>query len=155
MSQRHDDRAPLHSALDHDDASGHPPRLTGPVGGDAPSAQQLGQIKAEHHPPAHLNETVPASADKHLYDKLPQLTDDELRRLSVLDTGAALEQGGVYLDLNDVAAGPFTAEGGMTAGATQHLIAKRETDYLLWNQLTGRDANGDGVVDAAQGGGRS
>lgn len=116
---------------------------------DGPSAAQLAQERATAGPPGHTGESEAAVLDKHLHRRLPDLTDDELRRLTVLESGAALQQGSVYLDLNDLAAGPFTAQGGQTAGGDHRYIAKKETDYELWNRLTGRDVDGDGVPDNA------
>jgi hypothetical protein len=58
----------------------------------------------------------------------------------VLEPGTRLEQGGVYLDLNRLADGPFQALGGHEATTANRLIAKRDTDYELWNRLAGQDA---------------
>jgi hypothetical protein len=55
----------------------------------------------------------------------------------VLETGTALEQGGTYLDLNDRPRGPFKATGGQEAGPANRYVAKRDTDYELWNRLVG------------------
>ncbi len=78
-------------------------------------------------------------ADKELTEQLSQLTDDELSRLAVIDPGTPLPQGSVFLDLNDLKAGPFKAIGGQEAQPGQKLIGKGETDYELWNRLAGRD----------------
>lgn len=77
--------------------------------------------------------------DKDLAEQLSQLTDDELGRLAIIDPGTPLPQGSVFLDLNDLKAGPFKAIGGHEAKQGQRLIAKSETDYELWNRLAGRD----------------
>lgn len=122
-------------------------RVAGPVDDGAPSAGQLAQERATMPPPGHVGESHAAVTDKEVHRALPELTDDELRRLSVLDHDAALDQGGVYLDLDDLGTGPFTAMGGETAGERGRVISKQETDYLLWNRLTGRDTDGDGVPD--------
>ena len=74
---------------------------------------------------------------------LPRLDNAELARLSVLEPGTPLEQGGIYLDLNDRASGPFKAIGGQAAGRRTRLIAKRDTDYELWNRLAGRHREPD------------
>jgi hypothetical protein len=124
-------------------------RVTGPAADAGPSAGQLAQERAVSGPPGHVGETREAITDKGIHRALPELSDDHLRRLSVLEDGAALEQGGTYLDLDDLAAGPFTAMGGETATG-RRVVSKRETDYELWNRLTGRDADGDGVRDEAQ-----
>ena len=78
-------------------------------------------------------------ADKELTERLSQLTDDELGRLAIIEPGTPLPQGSVFLDLNDLKAGPFKAIGGQEAEKNQKLIGKSETDYELWNRLAGRD----------------
>lgn len=83
--------------------------------------------------------TTPAVADKELHDRLSGLTDDELARLPVIDAGTKLEQGGIYFDLNHPEKGAFKAIGGHEATADNRYIAKRDTDYLLWNQIVGQD----------------
>ena len=87
---------------------------------------------------AHLDSEA-GSDDKAVMDRLPELTDDELSRLSILGPGTPLEQGSVYLDLNNRGRGPFKAIGGMEAEPNQKLIAKSMTDYELWNAIAGRD----------------
>lgn len=77
------------------------------------------------------------SEDKHVHDTLPELTDDELSRLSVLQPGTALDQGAVYLDLHNRARGPFKALGGQEVGPSEQIISKKMTDYEMWNYLTG------------------
>lgn len=85
----------------------------------------------------HGDESRPAVDDKELHRTL-DLTADELARLSLLETGTRLEQGGSYVDLDDRERGPFTAIGGQEAGAGQRIVAKRDTDYELWNRLVGQ-----------------
>jgi hypothetical protein len=88
---------------------------------------------------SHAAESVPAADDKALHERLRDLSNDELARLSILEPGARLEQGGVYLDLNRLADGPFKALGGHEAGPANRFIAKRDTDFELWNRLAGDD----------------
>ena len=88
----------------------------------------------------HAMESRPGVADQALHDRLRDLSDDELARLAILEPGARLEQGGIYLDLNDLDAGPFKAIGGHVATGANRYIAKRDTDYLLWNRLAGADS---------------
>jgi hypothetical protein len=78
---------------------------------------------------------VPAVDDKALYARLPDVTSDELSRLQVLEPGTRLEQGGTYVDLNRLAEGSFKALGGHEATKGDRYIAKRDTDYELWNRL--------------------
>src|SRR5213082_2949968 len=80
---------------------------------------------------------IPAERIKRLHARLDELTDAELERLSVLEAGARLRQGSVYLDLTALEAGPFVAGGGQAAKPGRHLISKAETDHELWNRLTG------------------
>ena len=87
----------------------------------------------------HLDESEPASADKEMHRKLQDLTNDELGQLSILVPGTRLEQGGSYLDLNNRGRGAFTAMAGDEAAQGSRLIAKRDTDYVLWNRLTGTE----------------
>lgn len=88
----------------------------------------------------HADESVAGDTDKALHDKLPELTNDELSRLSLLEPGTRLEQGGLYLDLNNRGDGLFKAIGGQEATSRTRLIAKRDTDYELWNRLAGEDS---------------
>ncbi len=123
----------------------------GPEPGDDEFALDL----AERDPTGHLgpragheDESVPASSDKSLHGRLEELREDELTRLSILEPGTRLERGGTYLDLNDVERGPFTARGGQEAHPNNRYIAKRDTDYELWNRLLadggGREERGSG-----------
>jgi hypothetical protein len=89
--------------------------------------------------PSFADESMAGIDDKVLHERLPMLSNDELSRLAILEPGTRLEQGGVYLDLNRLADGPFKALGGHEATAETRYIAKRDTDYELWNRLAGRD----------------
>lgn len=74
-----------------------------------------------------------------LHRLLPNLNDDELRRVTVLRPGDMLEQGATYLDLRHMDRGEFTAQKPEQVGpATMNLIIpKQGTDYLVWNKLRG------------------
>jgi hypothetical protein len=76
---------------------------------------------------------------KDLNRELPNLTDDELKQLTIVPVGAQLEQGAVYFDLNDPGAGEIKARGDMTAGPENRYVAKQDVDYQLWNALIGVD----------------
>jgi hypothetical protein len=106
------------------------------------------------HPPEYredLNPKSPMSADevsgamqprqlseiKEAHERLPQLTNAELRDVPVLREGDPLRQGREYIDLAARQPRPFKAMGGMTAGAENWYVPKSETDYVLWNRLTG------------------
>ncbi len=86
----------------------------------------------------HVEESTPAADDKELTAELAGLDSEELARLSVLAAGARLEQGGTYVDLDDLEEGPFKAIGSQEAGPDNRFVAKRDTDYELWNRLVGQ-----------------
>ena len=119
-------------------------QATNPTGADPVDSSFIEEM-APGTPPSggHADESVNAASMKELHNQLNELTSDELSRLAVLETGARLDQGGVYLDLNDLSRGPVQAIGGQTAEQGQRLIAKRDTDYELWNRLAGRDDQPD------------
>jgi hypothetical protein len=115
--------------------------LTNPVGPqreDPSFAEQLAPVETGPGG-GHMAESAPAADDKVLHNRLPELTSDELSRLQVLEPGTRLEQGGMYLDLNRLAEGPFKALGGHDATKADRYVAKRDTDYELWNRLVGED----------------
>jgi len=85
----------------------------------------------------HAQESRSAVDDKDLHVRLQVLDDDELARLLILQPGARLEQGGTYVDLNDASRQPFKALGSQQADADHRYVAKRDTDYELWNLLVG------------------
>ena len=111
----------------------------GPRAGGGLSAEELSAQAMASGTPGHVDESASGVADKELHDLLPVLDNAELARLSVLAPGTPLDQGGIYLDLNDLGRGPFKAIGGQEAEGGARLIAKRGTDYELWNRLAGRD----------------
>jgi hypothetical protein len=117
--------------------------LTNPVGpqsDDTSFAEQPAPI--ETWPSGgHVAESAPAVEDKDLHERLPELTSDELSRLQVLEPGTRLEQGGTYVDLNRLNEGPFKALGGHEATQNDRYVAKRDTDYELWNRLVGDDGD--------------
>ncbi len=86
----------------------------------------------------HIDESLPAAGAKELAAELDMLSSDELARLSILTMGAQLIQGGTYVDLNDLAGGPFKAMGSQEAGPDNRYVSKRDTDYELWNRLVGQ-----------------
>lgn len=89
-------------------------------------------------PGGHADESRPAAEDKRVEARLgDRLSADEFARLTILEPGTRLEQGGTYLDLDDPARGPFKAIGGQEAGHRNRYVAKRDTDYELWNRLVG------------------
>ena len=66
---------------------------------------------------------------------LADLTNDELKSISIVPTGTRLMQGAKYIDLNHLELGEFTATSESVAGSENSYVAKKETDYVLWNRL--------------------
>lgn len=99
-------------------------------------AEDIAQETPQKIREEHL-EASAASDDKHVANSLPELTDDELSRLSILQPGTSLEQGAVYFNLKDRARGPFKAIGGQETSKSDQIIAKKMTDYEMWNRITG------------------
>ena len=81
----------------------------------------------------------PGSEDKTLHERFADMTPSDLDRLTIIPAGTDLEQGAVYFDLDRPGEGPFKAIGGDAAGPGTRLIAKRETDYELWNRIVSED----------------
>ena len=117
--------------------------LTNPVGPQAEDTSFADQLAPVETRPGggHVAESAPAVDEKVLHDRFPELTSDELSRLQVLEPGTRLEQGGIYIDLNRLSEGPFKALGGHEATDRDRYVAKRDTDYELWNRLVGEDAD--------------
>jgi hypothetical protein len=120
-------------------------QLTNPKGPEPVDTSFADQMAPDTtgEPGGHADESVSAVDDKDLRSKFAGLKNDELARLAVIERGTQLEQGGTYLDLNQLDKGPFKALGGHAAAPDERLIAKRDTDYLIWNRLVGQDAEPD------------
>ncbi|HEY3112035.1 MAG TPA: hypothetical protein VGL23_24990 [Chloroflexota bacterium] len=74
---------------------------------------------------------------KDIHDRLRDMDDDILRGIPILPEGSRLEQGAVYFDLRDPAAGELKARGDMVAGPGQALVPKDAVDHYTWNWLIG------------------
>lgn len=115
-------------------------QLTNPKGPepvDESFELQLHPNDPELDPPGHAEESLPADQLKDVVNELPELSGEELSRLTVLELGTELEQGGTYLDLDNPDRVPFKALGGHRVQDGQRVISKRDTDYLLWNEIVG------------------
>ena len=115
----------------------------GPPPVDPSFDEQLAPDTSTAAPGGHAEESVAAVDDKRLHEHLPQLSSAELGRLAILEPGTSLEQGGTYVDLNDLGRGPFKAIGGQEAGREHRYVAKRDTDYELWNRLVGQETEAE------------
>lgn len=126
-------------AQTHDVAREAHTNPTGPERGNEDFAADIAPQGATAECAGHTTESRAGVDDKQLHSRLDEFSNDELAQVRILDPGTQLHQGSVYLDLNDLASGPFQAIGGQTAGDNDRYIAKRDTDYALWNRLTGDD----------------
>ncbi len=106
---------------------------------DAASAERDLRDREPAVGPDYSEHTIPASEIKELIRRYPELSDSELNRLDVVKPGTQLLQGSVYLDLAALEKGPFKAIGGEVVQPGQRLIAKRWTDYDIWNRFAGQD----------------
>jgi hypothetical protein len=86
---------------------------------------------------------------KDLHDQFSDLRDDELKQIPVLNDGSRLEQGAVYFDLRHPERGETRARGDMVAGPQNWYVPKSQTDYQLWNLITGV-GNPDRLGDLTQ-----
>jgi hypothetical protein len=74
---------------------------------------------------------------KDVHQTWSDLSNADLKQLPVLPEGTRLEQGAVYLDLNDPQRGEIKALGNMEAERQHRYVAKKSVDYQLWNALLG------------------
>jgi hypothetical protein len=74
---------------------------------------------------------------KGVHRQFHGFTDDELKRIPIVPPGTRLEQGAVYVDLQDPLLREFKATGDMEAQANSWYVPKSEVDYQLWNRLIG------------------
>lgn len=150
--QRSDDTSPGDARQPYSDSGGPQARhaqthdvrreeLTNPTGPeprDDSFDDDLGSIEAPSALGGHVDESIPATDDKRVQARVGDiLSPDEMARLTVLEPGADLEQGGVYLDLEDSERGPFKAFGGKSAEKRGRYVAKRDIDHELWAKLAG------------------
>ena len=116
---------------------------TNPKGPQPRGEEFTAEIMAQS-PPAqhggHPDESRPADEDKALHTRLAVLDRAELAQVRVLEPGTQLQQGAIYLDLNDLERRPFKAMGGQEVRTGDRYIAKRDVDYDLWNRLVGEDS---------------
>jgi hypothetical protein len=95
-------------------------------------------LESEASGGGHVDESFLATDDKALRAQLRDFDADDLKRISLLTVGTRLEQGSTYVDLNDPARVPFKALGDQEAGADNRYVAKRDTDYEMWDRLVGQ-----------------
>ena len=74
---------------------------------------------------------------KGVHRQFHGFSDDELKRIPIVPSGTRLQQGAVYVDLQDESLSEFKATGDMTVGTGNWYVPKDEVDYQLWNRLIG------------------
>lgn len=74
---------------------------------------------------------------KGVHRQFHGFSDDELKRIPIVPSGTRLQQGAVYVDLQDESLSEFKATGDMTVGPGNWYVPKDEVDYQLWNRLIG------------------
>lgn len=110
----------------------HPEEYQRDLNPDAMAGQNIG-----------VGETDAAKYSRTAYDlkplhrRLDHILDHDLKQIRVLPEGARLQQGGTYIDLNDLDKGEFRATGDMQAGPNNYYVPKDEVHYNLWNLLIG------------------
>ncbi len=87
----------------------------------------------------HLEDRVLAlDDDKSLRKGIAGLDSEQVKSLTILTVGTPLDQGSVYVDLNQLERGSFKARGDEQAGPDNRYVAKRDLDYETWDRLIGR-----------------
>jgi hypothetical protein len=92
-------------------------------------------VKTRGTPEATEPRTRPASELKDLVRALVGFNSDELRQIRVVVPGARLKPEATYLDLRDVARGPFSAPDESYAGKDAWFVPKADVAPPLWNRL--------------------
>ncbi|GIV96406.1 MAG: hypothetical protein KatS3mg057_1063 [Herpetosiphonaceae bacterium] len=87
----------------------------------------------------HPEKRAPTAYDlKDVHAQLRKDFDDaQLKMIPILPPGTRLEQGAVYIDLNNPQRREFTATGDMEAGPDNRYVPKTEVPYWIWNTLIG------------------
>jgi len=86
------------------------------------------------------DESAPSAYDiKDVQQTWKDFSKADLKQIPIVPEGTRLQQGAVYLDLNDPARGEIKAFGHMEAGREHRYVAKETVPYDLWNALIGVD----------------
>ena len=114
-------------------------KLTNPTGPDQETDEKTEALLEKQTPESIRQaqmEGTSAAEDSIAVNKLPELNQEDLASLVILAPDTPLEQGSVYLNIDESPRVPFRATGDMTAGKIGRVIAKKMTDYDIWNRLT-------------------
>jgi hypothetical protein len=74
---------------------------------------------------------------KEAHRQLVDWTEDELKQVPLLPSGARLEQGATYVDLRDPARREFTATGEMQVPPDGLYVPQSQVDRRTWFRLLG------------------
>jgi len=97
-------------------------------------------VAGQNHGLQRTDELGPSAYDvKDVRETWKDLSAADLKQLTVLPEGTRLQQGAVYLDLNDPGRGEIKALGNMEAKPQHRYVAKHDVPYDLWNALIGVD----------------
>jgi hypothetical protein len=110
----------------------HPDEWRDDLNPNAQAGQNNERTDAEH-----LKEAATAYEIKDIHRQFHGFSDDELKRIPLLPAGSRLEQGAIYVDLQDPQLREIKAVGNMKAGSDNWYVPKSEVDYQLWNRLIG------------------
>jgi hypothetical protein len=110
----------------------HPDEWQHDLNPDAQAGQNNERTNAER-----IKEAATAYEIKDIHRQFHGFSDDELKRIPLLPRGSRLEQGAIYVDLNDPQLREIKAVGNMKAGEHNWYVPKSEVDYQLWNRLIG------------------
>ncbi len=108
----------------------HPDEWRGDLNPDRMAGQNNGPVTS-----ADEKELRTAHDIKDLHDRLSGFPDDMLKQIPVLRSGMRLQQGAVYVDLNDPNAPEIRATGDMETGPNNYYVPKAEVDHFTWNRL--------------------
>lgn len=109
----------------------HPEEWRRDLNPNANAGQNAGQTESQ------ATSARTAYEIKDIHRQFHGFSDDELRRVPIVEPGSRLKQGATYVDLQDVQLGEFTASGNQSAETGHWYVAKSEVDYQLWNRLIG------------------
>lgn len=116
----------------HQPGEQHPEEWRKDLNPDALAGQNDGRGE-----PEAIGDAITAHDLKGVHRQFHGFTDDELKRIPLLQQGARLKQGATYVDLQDPGLHEITATGDMKAGQYNWYVPKSEVDYQLWNRLIG------------------
>jgi hypothetical protein len=122
----------------------HPAEWQHDLNPDAQAGQNNQFADAER-----IKEAATAYEIKDIHRQFHGFSDDELKRIPLVPRGSRLEQGAIYVDLQDPQLREFKAVGNMQASPNNWYVPKSEVDYQLWNRLIGI-TNAERLGDASE-----